>query len=182
MCVQACVPAGVSPWRFVYGPVYICTCDWFCVGTGVCDASSRTQRNVMSSGVIPQISLIMGPCAGGAVYSPALTDFTFMIKVRGIMGLRVVCVRTHAPLLCSEHHKWLAHEPSKNLTCRPNPPPPRTRPRSVCAVFHTGMEQSRGLCGAMTLGSASHSLLWPSIAPPSGCLSMIVIIFSLSLL
>lgn len=37
-------------------------------------------RNVMSSGVIPQISLIMGPCAGGAVYSPALTDFTFMVK------------------------------------------------------------------------------------------------------
>ncbi|MEE6500891.1 hypothetical protein FKM82_003972 [Ascaphus truei] len=40
-------------------------------------------RNVLSSGVVPQISLIMGPCAGGAVYSPALTDFTFMVKVRG---------------------------------------------------------------------------------------------------
>ncbi|CAG8573452.1 6660_t:CDS:10 [Paraglomus occultum] len=38
------------------------------------------ERNVLSSGVIPQISLIMGPCAGGAVYSPALTDFTFMVK------------------------------------------------------------------------------------------------------
>jgi len=38
------------------------------------------QRNVLASGVIPQISLIMGPCAGGAVYSPALTDFTFMVK------------------------------------------------------------------------------------------------------
>jgi len=38
------------------------------------------QRNVMASGVIPQISLIMGPCAGGAVYSPAITDFTFMVK------------------------------------------------------------------------------------------------------
>ncbi|CAD5122595.1 DgyrCDS11007 [Dimorphilus gyrociliatus] len=38
------------------------------------------QRNVMASGVIPQISLIMGPCAGGAVYSPALTDFTFMVQ------------------------------------------------------------------------------------------------------
>jgi propionyl-CoA carboxylase beta chain len=38
------------------------------------------QANVMASGVIPQISLIMGPCAGGAVYSPALTDFTFMVK------------------------------------------------------------------------------------------------------
>uniref|UniRef100_A0A9L0K1I1 Propionyl-CoA carboxylase beta chain, mitochondrial n=1 Tax=Equus asinus TaxID=9793 RepID=A0A9L0K1I1_EQUAS len=39
-----------------------------------------SQRNVMASGVVPQISLIMGPCAGGAVYSPALTDFTFMVK------------------------------------------------------------------------------------------------------
>ena len=38
------------------------------------------KRNVWSSGVIPQISVIMGPCAGGAVYSPALTDFTVMVK------------------------------------------------------------------------------------------------------
>lgn len=38
------------------------------------------QRNVDASGVIPQISLIMGPCAGGAVYSPALTDFVFMVQ------------------------------------------------------------------------------------------------------
>ena len=37
-------------------------------------------RNVQASGVVPQISLIMGPCAGGAVYSPAMTDFTFMVK------------------------------------------------------------------------------------------------------
>jgi propionyl-CoA carboxylase beta chain len=38
------------------------------------------QRNVLASGVIPQISLVMGPCAGGDVYSPALTDFIFMVK------------------------------------------------------------------------------------------------------
>ncbi len=38
------------------------------------------QRNVMASGVIPQISVIMGPCAGGDVYSPAMTDFIFMVK------------------------------------------------------------------------------------------------------
>ena len=37
-------------------------------------------RNVRCSGVIPQISLVMGPCAGGAVYSPAITDFIFMVK------------------------------------------------------------------------------------------------------
>lgn len=38
------------------------------------------QKNIMASGVVPQISLIMGPCAGGAVYSPAMTDFIFMVK------------------------------------------------------------------------------------------------------
>ena len=37
-------------------------------------------RNTLASGVIPQISMIMGPCAGGAVYSPAITDFTFMVN------------------------------------------------------------------------------------------------------
>jgi len=38
------------------------------------------QRNIDASGVVPQISVIMGPCAGGAVYSPAMTDFIFMVK------------------------------------------------------------------------------------------------------
>ncbi|MEJ6401413.1 acyl-CoA carboxylase subunit beta [Yoonia sp. 2307UL14-13] len=38
------------------------------------------QRNIMASGVVPQISVITGPCAGGAVYSPAMTDFIFMVK------------------------------------------------------------------------------------------------------
>jgi propionyl-CoA carboxylase beta chain len=38
------------------------------------------QKNVDASGVIPQISVIMGPCAGGAVYSPAMTDFIFMVE------------------------------------------------------------------------------------------------------
>jgi acetyl-CoA carboxylase carboxyltransferase component len=51
------------------------------------------QRNILASGVIPQISAIFGPCAGGAVYSPALTDFTLMSKGTGYMfltGPRVV--------------------------------------------------------------------------------------------
>lgn len=38
------------------------------------------QRNVLASGVVPQVSLVMGPCAGGAVYSPAITDFIFMVR------------------------------------------------------------------------------------------------------
>ncbi|MEN3930996.1 acyl-CoA carboxylase subunit beta [Microvirga sp. W0021] len=43
------------------------------------------RRNVLASGVIPQISLIMGPCAGGDVYSPAMTDFIFMVRDRSYM-------------------------------------------------------------------------------------------------
>ena len=56
------------------------------------------QRNVLASGVVPQISLIMGPCAGGAVYSPAITDFTFMVKDSSYMfltGPEVVKTVTH---------------------------------------------------------------------------------------
>jgi propionyl-CoA carboxylase beta chain len=56
------------------------------------------QRNVDASGVIPQISLIMGPCAGGAVYSPALTDFIFMVRNSSYMfvtGPEVVKTVTH---------------------------------------------------------------------------------------
>jgi propionyl-CoA carboxylase beta chain len=56
------------------------------------------QRNVMASGVIPQISLIAGPCAGGAVYSPALTDFIFMVNGTSHMfvtGPDVVKAVTH---------------------------------------------------------------------------------------
>ena len=45
------------------------------------------KRNVDCSGVIPQISVIMGPCAGGAVYSPALTDFVFMVENTSYMFL-----------------------------------------------------------------------------------------------
>ncbi len=45
------------------------------------------ERNILASGVVPQISLIMGPCAGGAVYSPALTDFTLMVKDTSYMFL-----------------------------------------------------------------------------------------------
>jgi propionyl-CoA carboxylase beta chain len=56
------------------------------------------QRNVLASGVVPQISLIMGPCAGGAVYSPALTDFTAMVSGSSYMfvtGPEVVKTVTH---------------------------------------------------------------------------------------
>ena len=55
-------------------------------------------RNVLASGVVPQISVIMGPCAGGAVYSPAMTDFTIMVEKTSYMfvtGPNVVKAVTH---------------------------------------------------------------------------------------
>ena len=56
------------------------------------------QKNVMASGVVPQITAIMGPCAGGAVYSPAITDFIFMVKTNSYMfitGPDVIKTVTH---------------------------------------------------------------------------------------
>lgn len=71
-------------------------------------------RNTLASGVIPQISVIMGPCAGGAVYSPALTDFTVMVEGTArmfITGPDVVRVVTHEEVTPEElggaevHHR-----------------------------------------------------------------------------
>ncbi len=63
------------------------------------------QRNVLASGVVPQISMIMGPCAGGAVYSPAMTDFIFMVKDSSYMfvtGPEVVKTVTHESVTAEE--------------------------------------------------------------------------------
>jgi len=63
------------------------------------------QRNVMASGVVPQISMIMGPCAGGAVYSPAMTDFIFMVRDSSYMfvtGPEVVKTVTHETVTAEE--------------------------------------------------------------------------------
>ena len=70
------------------------------------------QRNVMSSGVIPQISAIMGPCAGGAVYSPAMTDFIFMVEKIGYMfitGPDVIKTVTHEEVTKEDLGGAMAH-------------------------------------------------------------------------
>jgi propionyl-CoA carboxylase beta chain len=62
-------------------------------------------RNTLASGVVPQISIIMGPCAGGAVYSPAITDFVIMVKHTSYMfvtGPKVVKTVTHEELTSEE--------------------------------------------------------------------------------
>jgi propionyl-CoA carboxylase beta chain len=70
------------------------------------------QRNVLASGVVPQISLVMGPCAGGAVYSPAMTDFIFMVKDSAYMfvtGPDVVKTVTHETVTHEELGGALTH-------------------------------------------------------------------------
>jgi propionyl-CoA carboxylase beta chain len=70
------------------------------------------QRNVLASGVIPQISVIMGPCAGGAVYSPAMTDFIFMVKDSSYMfvtGPDVVKTVTHEKITAEELGGAITH-------------------------------------------------------------------------
>ncbi|CAG4884038.1 Propionyl-CoA carboxylase beta chain [Georgfuchsia toluolica] len=70
------------------------------------------QRNVMASGVVPQISMIMGPCAGGAVYSPAMTDFIFMVKDSSYMfvtGPDVVKTVTHEEVTAEELGGAVSH-------------------------------------------------------------------------
>src|SRR5207302_9766264 len=62
-------------------------------------------RNVLASGVVPQISAIMGPCAGGAVYSPAITDFVAMVRDTSYMfvtGPNVVKTVTHEDVTFDE--------------------------------------------------------------------------------
>ncbi len=70
------------------------------------------KRNVWASGVVPQISVIMGPCAGGAVYSPALTDFTIMVKKTSnmfITGPQVIKAVTHEEVTPEELGGAMTH-------------------------------------------------------------------------
>lgn len=69
-------------------------------------------RNVMASGVVPQISAILGPCAGGAVYSPAMTDFIFMVKNTSYMfvtGPEVIKTVTHEEVSMDELGGAMTH-------------------------------------------------------------------------
>ncbi len=79
------------------------------------------QRNVLASGVIPQISLIMGPCAGGAVYSPAMTDFIFMVKDSSYMyvtGPDVVKAVTHETVTHEELGGAVTHSTRSGVADR----------------------------------------------------------------
>jgi propionyl-CoA carboxylase beta chain len=77
------------------------------------------HRNVQASGVVPQLSLILGPCAGGAVYSPALTDFTFMVEGSSYMfvtGPNVVKTVTHEEVTSEELGGAKTHATKSGVT------------------------------------------------------------------
>src|SRR3990170_2642160 len=76
-------------------------------------------RNTRASGVIPQISAVMGPCAGGAVYSPAITDFIFMVEHTSFMfvtGPNVVKTVTHENVTAEELGGAMAHSTKSGVT------------------------------------------------------------------
>ena len=76
-------------------------------------------RNTRASGVVPQISVIMGPCAGGAVYSPALTDFVFMVEDTSYMfvtGPNVVKTVTHEEVTSEDLGGAKAHAEKSGVT------------------------------------------------------------------
>src|SRR5262249_16727339 len=75
-------------------------------------------RNTLASGVIPQISAIMGPCAGGAVYSPAITDFTVMVKNTSYMfitGPDVIKTVTHEEVTKEELGGAMTHNATSGV-------------------------------------------------------------------
>jgi propionyl-CoA carboxylase beta chain len=79
------------------------------------------QRNVLASGVVPQISIIMGPCAGGAVYSPAMTDFIFMVRDSSYMfvtGPDVVKTVTHEEVTQEELGGAVTHTTTSGVADR----------------------------------------------------------------
>ncbi len=79
------------------------------------------QRNVLASGVVPQISMVMGPCAGGAVYSPAMTDFIFMVKDSSYMfvtGPDVVKTVTHEEVTAEELGGAVTHSTRSGVADR----------------------------------------------------------------
>ncbi|RMG27297.1 MAG: acyl-CoA carboxylase subunit beta [Bacteroidetes bacterium] len=76
-------------------------------------------RNTLASGVIPQLSAIMGPCAGGAVYSPAITDFIFMVEHTSYMfvtGPNVVKTVTHEEVTAEELGGAMTHATKSGVT------------------------------------------------------------------
>ncbi len=114
------------------------------------------QKNVDASGVIPQISVIMGPCAGGAVYSPALTDFTFMVQDTSYMYV------TGPDVVKTVTHEELTHEQLGGASVH-------TRISGVCDNAYLNdiecLQQVRRLVNFLPLSNKSEVPLSPTFDP-----------------
>jgi propionyl-CoA carboxylase beta chain len=115
------------------------------------------QRNVLASGVIPQVSVIMGPCAGGDVYSPAMTDFIFMVRGTSYMfvtGPDVVKTVTNETVSAEELGGASVHA---------------TRSSIADGVFDNDVEtlmEVRRLFGFLPLSNRAAAPLQPTTDPP----------------
>ncbi len=132
-------------------------------------------RNTLASGVIPQISAILGPCAGAAVYSPALTDFTFMVENTSQMyltGPDVVRAVTHEDVTAEElggagvHGSHLGRGPRHRRQRRGVH---GTDPHACCCSFRRTTWRIRPLCPAATIrcGPRKRSTISSRTTPPS---------------
>ena len=115
------------------------------------------ERNVLASGVVPQVSLVMGPCAGGAVYSPAMTDFIFMVKDSAYMfvtGPDVVKTVTHETVTQEELGGAVTHT---------------TRSGVADLAFENDVEallELRRFLGFLPASNRAEPPLRPSLDPP----------------
>lgn len=118
------------------------------------------QRNILASGVIPQISLIMGPCAGGDVYSPALTDFIFMVKGTSYMfvtGPEVVRAVTNETVSAEDLGGPLVHTAKSSV---------------ADGVYDNDIEallQMRRLIDFLPSSNTNDGPQWPSFDDPERC-------------
>jgi acetyl-CoA carboxylase carboxyltransferase component len=106
------------------------------------------HRNVLSSGVVPQISVILGPCAGGAVYSPAMTDFIFMVRESShmfITGPDVVKTVTGEDVTLEELGGAMSHATKSGVatSCRPTRRPASTTCATCCRSCRRTTSRSR---------------------------------------
>ena len=92
-------------------------------------------KNVLSSGVVPQISMILGPCAGGAVYSPAITDFVIMVRQSSYMFLTGPKVVTWS--MTARTPRWKPCASSCRFSPRTTPTRPRWRRTPIPSTART---------------------------------------------
>ena len=140
-------------------------------------------RNTLASGVVPQISAIMGPCAGGAVYSPAITDFTVMVKNTSYMfvtGPDVIKTVTHEEVTKEELGGAMTHNATSGVAHfavgrRSRVPGARPRSAVVSAVEQPGRSAARAGRTTRPIARTRRSTGWcrPSPNQPYDMLDLI---------